>query len=756
MPDSISIRWGADIRAGVVVFLVALPLCLGIALASSPKEIEVPLFSGLLAGIVGGIVVGAISGSHSSVSGPAAGLTAIVAAQIVTLGSFEAFLASVVLAGVIQIVLGIARAGILAAFFPSSVIKGLLAAIGVILILKQIPHLFGHDTDPEGDFAFQQMDNENTFSEFGAMLSDIQPGAAVIGLLSVAILVLWGKSKKLTKFPVPAPLIVVVFGVLASEAFRQLVGGNWVIQQSHLVEVPVTNSPQEFLSLMKFPDFGLIQDARLWVSAVTIAIVASLETLLNLDAVDKIDPQQRVSPPSRELVAQGVGNVFGGMIGALPMTSVIVRSSVNVTQGARTKASAIIHGFLLLGCVAMAPTLLNRIPLACLAGILIVTGFKLASPQLVKQMWRGGFYQFVPFVVTVSSIVLTDLLIGILIGLAVAISFILHSNYRRPLRRFVERHVGADVLRIELGSQVSFLNRAALELALRAVPREGHVLLDGRRTEYLDPDVLDMIRDFKNTVAPVHGVTLSTLGFRSRFRLPDQILYQDFANKELQTRFTPDEVLERLKEGNRRFQSGRMLTRNYGLQVSGTAEAQHPLAVVLSCIDSRTPAEPIFDLGLGDIFSIRIAGNVVSPRVLGSMEYGCTVASARLIVVMGHTRCGAVTTAVQMARSNSKSVEVSSCQNLEDIVNDIGNLIPDRRGLEAMSDDEIHELINVVAAQNVRQTIDAILASSDSIRRLVDQGTIRIVGCLYHVTNGQIDWFEDESAITPQSVHTED
>ena len=503
-----------DLTAGLVVFLVALPLCLGVALASNA-----PLLSGVLAGIVGGILVGILSGSHTSVSGPAAGLTAVVAAQIASLGSFEAFLLAVVIAGLIQIALGLARAGFLAAFFPSSVIKGLLAAIGVILILKQIPHVLGHDPDPEGDMAFLQPDDENTFSELGRLLGDIQPGAAVIGLVSIALLVVWDRWRSLKRSNIPAPLVVVLLGVGISLVFRRL-GGRWVIEPSHLVQVPVADSLAGFFGLLPTPDFSQWSNPAVYIAAVTIAAVASLETLLNLEAVDKLDPQRRTSTPSRELMAQGIGNVVAGLIGGLPITSVIVRSSVNINAGGRTKLATIVHGVLLLVSVVFLPAWLNLIPLSCLAAILLVTGVKLASPALVRRMWDEGRYQFVPFALTVVAIVLTDLLIGVLIGLAVSIGFILRSNVRRPLRRIVEKHLGGEVVHIELANQVSFLNRAALARVLDEVPRGGHVLLDAQNTDYIDPDVLDLIRDFKEQTAPARGVEVSLLGFRRRVSAP--------------------------------------------------------------------------------------------------------------------------------------------------------------------------------------------------------------------------------------------
>jgi carbonic anhydrase/SulP family sulfate permease len=727
--------------SGVIVFLVALPLCLGIALASNA-----PLFSGLVAGIVGGILVGALSGTHTGVSGPAAGLTAIVAAQIATLGSFEAFLLAVIIGGLIQILLGLMRAGALSAFFPSSVIKGLLAAIGVILILKQIPHVFGHDRDPEGEMSFTQPDHENTFSELLALLGDIHPGATVVGLSSIALLILWDRVPLLKKSIVPGPLVVVLTGVGVS-VFLERLGGRWIIGPSHLVQVPVSESFTGLSEFLSRPDWSQIGNPAVYLAGVTIAIVASLETLLNLEAVDKIDPQQRQSPPNRELLAQGVGNVVCGLFGGLPVTSVIVRGSVNIMAGAQTKLSAIFHGTLLLASVAMFPTYINRIPLACLAAILLVTGYKLASPKLFKQMAREGRYQLTPFVVTLVAIVLTDLLIGILIGLAVAVAFILNSNLRRPVRRRVEKHLCGEVLHIELSNQVSFLNRAALERVLREVPRGGHVLLDAGRTDYIDPDVLSLIRDFKEVTAPVHGVYVSLSGFRNKYRLCDSIEFVDYSTRELQEKLRPEQVLEILREGNARFRTGQQLQRDFARQVSGTAGGQHPIAVVLSCIDSRTPSEIIFDLGLGDIFSVRVAGNVTSPRVLGSMEYGCAVAGARLVLVMGHTRCGAVTAAVQLACVRGSIEQATGCQNLEPLIQDIQHSVEESecRRYERLTAERQLEFCDEVARRNVLYSVDQILRNSGTIRRLVEEEKIALVGAVYDVNTGGIEFLLDDS-----------
>lgn len=728
-----------DLTAGLVVFLVALPLCLGIALASGA-----PLFSGLLAGIIGGLVVGVFSGSHTSVSGPAAGLTAIVATQLAILGSFEAFLFAVVIAGVLQIVLGFAKAGELSAFFPSSVIKGLLAAIGVILILKQIPHVLGHDTDPDGEMSFVQPDEHNTFSELLTVLGgDILIGPAVIGLFSIALLLVWGRAKTLNAI-LPGPLVVIIVGVLMQLGFRSF-GEEWVIGATHMVQIPVAGSAREFFSFLTFPDFSHWMNPAVYIGGVTIAIVASLETLLNLEAVDKLDPQKRRSPGSRELLAQGLGNVIAGLIGGLPVTSVVVRGSVNVNVGARTKLSAIFHGALLLIFVALLPGWMNMIPLSALGAILIVTGFKLASPKLFMQLWNEGRYQFIPFIVTLIAIVMTDLLIGILIGLGVSLLFILHSNLRRPIRRIVETHIDGEILHIELPNQVSFLNRAALDKLLSSAPSGSHLLLDATDTDYIDPDILALIRDFRKETAVAKGVNVSLRGFRDHYQLRDEIHFADYSTRELQDRATPIQVLEILREGNRRFRTGNRLSRDLGRQVDGTADGQNPLAVVLSCIDSRVPAELILDVGIGDIFSVRVAGNVIGTKSLGSMEYGVAVAGVKLVLVLGHTRCGAVTSSVKLLGQGQKASDATNCQHLDSIVDEIEHSVePSECGsFGDLKDDEQERFVDDVARRNVVRTVHEVQQRSAAIREAVEQGQLLVVGALYDVKSGQIDFYHE-------------
>ena len=726
-----------DAGAGLVVFLVALPLCLGIALASNA-----PLMAGIVSGVIGGLVVAWVSGSHTSVSGPAAGMVAVVLAQVAALKSYEAFLLAVILAGMIQILLGVLRAGFIASFFPSNVIKGLLAAIGVILVLKQIPHVVGHDSDPEGEMGFEQPDGKNTFSELFSSLFDFEPGATMVGLVSLAVLLAWDRSK-LKKSLVPAPLVVVLLGVVINFALKAT-GSSWAIGASHLVQVPTPASLSGFFEMLPSPDFKALGNPAIFTAAVTLAVVASLETLLNLEAVDKLDPRKRVSPPNRELVAQGVGNIVSGFFGGLPVTSVIVRSSVNINAGAETRLSAFIHGLLLFALVAFAPTLLNEIPLASLAAVLLATGLKLASPALFRQMWAEGRKQFLPFIVTVVAIVFTDLLAGIITGLATSLGFILHSNFRRPLRRFMEHHVGGEVLRIEFSNQVSFLNRAVLEQTLNSVPAQGHVVLDARNTDYIDPDILDLIDDFRKQTAPARNLKVSLMGFKDLYVMEDQIQYVDVSTREVQSQLTPQQVLQFLKEGNERFVTGQRLTRDLSRQVDATAAAQYPMAVVLSCIDSRSPVELIFDMGVGDAFVIRIAGNVAKEKVLGSMEFACAVAGSRLVLVMGHTSCGAVKAAVDLYDTGKTASVATGCEHLDVLVNEIQKAI--EPGTKPHGDwvtaDVKRAFVDDVAARNVAGTISYIRSASRTLRELEAAGKIAILGSMYDIKTGRVTFFD--------------
>lgn len=726
---------GRDLVAGLVVFLVALPLCLGIALASGA-----PLMSGLISGIVGGLVVGSLSSSPVSVSGPAAGLAAIVVAQVASLGSFEAFLMAVVIAGALQLVLGVLRGGQVANFVPNNVLKGLLAAIGILLILKQFPHLVGHDSDYEGDESFLQRDGDNTFTALWTALQRRQLGAVVVGFASLALLVAWDKSR-LKKSLVPGPLVAVLLGVAINEVFV-LSGSGLAIDPSHLVAVPVLGSNGLGLGdLLQFPAFARIGESAIWISGVTLAIVASLETLLNLEATEKLDPLRRPSHPNRELVAQGVGNMVCGLLGGLPLTSVIVRSSVNVNAGGRTRWSAITHGVLLLASVLFLARWINHVPLSALAAVLIVTGWKLAHPTLFAQKWRAGLVQFVPFLTTVLAIVFTDLLIGVLVGLFVSLSFVFGRNLRGGFRVIRESHVGGVVHRIEFQSQVSFLNRARLLSLLSRFQEGDHVALDARQADYVDSDLLSLVREFAGESAPARGIVVSLIGFQDRYQLQDVVQYVDYTSREVQATLKPAHVLQILREGNDRFLSGNRLNRDLARQIDATKSGQHPMAIVVSCIDSRAPAELLFDVGIGDIFSCRLAGNVARRKALGSIEFATKVAGSRLVVVLGHTRCGAVKATCEFV---GKGIDPASTglTNLAAITSVISESVREEMGREPGHDCTDPAFVDRVAATHVGNTIEWLLANSPTLQEMLKKGEIGIVGAMYDVSSGRVTFLE--------------
>ena len=485
----------ADIKAGVVVFLVALPLCLGIAMAC-----KVPLFSGIIAGVIGGILVTIFSGSKFSVSGPAAGLTAIVLASIAQLGSYQNFLAAVVFAGVFQLILGILKAGSIGNYIPNAVIKGLLAGIGIILIIKQLPHLFGYDKDPEGDEQFIQIDGENSFTELVHMINFVTPGAIVIGLVSFAVLILaekhfYKKHKILSNLP--GPLLAVVFGILLTISFKS--NAFLAIDSIHLVNLPTIGSFTDLQANLFFPDFSFANSSKFWMIVFTLAVVASLETLLGIEAVDKLDPDKNESNTNKELLAQGIGNIACGFVGGLPVTSVIVRSSANINSGAKSKLSAIIHAALLLISVLLLPNLLALIPNACLAAILIMTGFKLTKLAIFREQWKFGYEQFIPFVITIIVMLVTDLLKGVCAGLVIAVIFIIRDNIKTSFDSTHELIDGKMYYIIKLPQHLTFFNKGYLIKFFSSIENGSAVTIDGTINKKTNNDVKDVIKDFIET-----------------------------------------------------------------------------------------------------------------------------------------------------------------------------------------------------------------------------------------------------------------
>ncbi len=522
-----------DLPSGLVVFLVALPLCLGISLASGA-----PFFSGLISGIIGGVVIGSLSTSKLSVSGPAAGLAALVLAAITNIGSFELFLCAVLIAGILQILMGIARLGGIANYFPSSVIKGMLTSIGILIIAKQIPHAFGYDKDEKGNLTELIEYGNEDWHELLQPFQHIDVGVFIICIISIVIMLVWEKPfiKNRMKF-IPGALVAVVVSILINEFFKAT-NSPLMVQQEHLVQIKAAGSASEFLSFFTFPDFRGFLNSKVIVSGIMIAIIATLETLLSVEAVDNLDPERRVTNTNTELLAQGIGNTISGLIGGLPITSVIVRSSANLNSGAKTKLSTIFHGLLLLICVILIPRLLNLIPLSSLAAILLITGYKLCKLSVFSKMYKNGKYQFLPFIVTVLVIIGIDLmgiypplkgeglLAGVIAGIIVASIAILHGNLKNSYYFHKEKYHDGDMINIRLAEEVSFLNKGSIRETLDHIPENSKVIIDASKTEYIDFDVLELIKEFRDIKAPIKNIDAKLEGFHEKYEIENQMKVQ--------------------------------------------------------------------------------------------------------------------------------------------------------------------------------------------------------------------------------------
>ena len=546
----------SDIPAGLVVFLVALPLCLGIALASGA-----PPLSGIIAGVVGGIVVGFFSKSHLSVSGPAAGLTAIVLTAITDLGAFNVFLTAGLIAGLIQLILGFVKAGSISNYFPTNVIEGMLAGIGVIIILKQIPHAIGYDADFEGDETFMQQDGGNTFSTIIGALDYINLGAVIVTAVSLTILLLWDKVPFLKKLKlVPGALVAVIVGILINEFFLAS-GSSLAITSEHLVNLPVPETIDDFKSIILLPDFNGFLNYKVWIVGATIAVVASIETLLCIEAADRMDAQKRLTDTNVELKAQGIGNMLSSLIGGLPLTSVVVRTSTNNNAGAKSKMSTIIHGVFLLVSVLAIPFLLNKIPFATLAAVLFLVGYKLAKPAVIAHFWHKGKYQFIPFIATLLGVVFMDLLKGVALGIVISIIFIIRGNMQRAYRFRKEKFEEGDVIRIDLAQEVSFLNKAAIKDTLMSIPENSRVVINAEDTVYIAHDVLDLIQEFATIRASEDNIKVKLKGFKKAYDLDDindennHVFFESFEEARIRKQAKQDynqciAILENNKENN--------------------------------------------------------------------------------------------------------------------------------------------------------------------------------------------------------------
>lgn len=711
-----------DVVASIVVFLVAIPLCLGIALACGA-----PIFSGILTGIIGGIVVGLLSESQVSVSGPAAGMIAVVIAALTQLGGFAPFLLALLIAGILQIIIGMLRAGFIADYVPSNVIQGLLTAIGILIIIKQIPLAFGYFPGTEALQASLQEAQENfSVVPLLGLMQHINIGVTIISIISLVLLATWEKLPfKFVKF-VPAAIVVVIIAVLLSKLFYLF--PSIQLNKTDLINFPVNGSVAGFLSNFKHPQFSAWQNLNIYLYAVMIAIVASVETLLNLEAAEKLDKKHRYCSRNRELIAQGVGNTISGLLGGLPITSVIIRTSVNINMDAQTKMSAVFHGALLLISLLFFPQLLNHIPIAALAAVLIYTGYKLAHWKVFKQIYQTGMVYFIPFIVTVFAIVFTNLLLGIIIGLAVSAFFILRYNSKRRFVIVQEKHPSGEILRLILPEQLSFLNKAAIIASFKRLPKNSRVIIDASNSVYIDNDILTTIKEFSDSEAINKNILLNLEGFHAHYTINNQTKFIPVTTYDVQETLTPASVLQILQEGNQRFINNTLIHKNFRQQIKATSQSQHPLAVIFGCIDSRVPVELIFDMNVGDVFVVRVAGNVPDVDVLASIEFACEVAGAKLIVILGHTGCGAIKAACDGVKLGHVTELI---QKIKPAIEMETTTQHDRNGDNAA-------FVNHVVSNNVNLTKNYILERSQILQKLINAGAVGMVGALYDVAQGTV------------------
>lgn len=619
---------GKDIPAGIVVFLVALPLCLGIALASGA-----PLISGLISGIIGGVVIGALSKSQVSVSGPAASLSAVVLLAIDKLERFEVFLLALFIGGILQLVFGLLKAGLIADYMPTSIIKGLLAAIGLILITAQVPYAFGVKQENEA------VDYSRYFSlnppDWDLLINSLSPGAIFLTLFSLAILIFWDKTflKKIKFFP--PFLMVVILGVIFNMIFKIFLP-SFYLSGVQLVNIPEVEG---WSSVITFPDFTFIFDFQVWTYAFTIALIASIASLLAIEAADNLDPHKRRSPPNRELVAQGIGNTLAGLFGGIPITSVIVRSSVNIAAGAETKLSAILHGVLLTASVLFLSSVINLIPLASLAAILLLVGYKLASIAIFKIMYKKGWTQFIPFIITTGAIMMTDVLFGVLIGTASSVFFLLRGNYYNPF--FYEetsKSKKKKSIRLELSNEVSFLNKPAIKRKLWGLPKKSKVVIDATFSSFIDQDVLGILNDYQNTFAKENDIDVNIIGLKESYKPSSEIKIISNPIIAKENLSTPKEILEYLIEGNQRYVDGNLVSKRLRNKELTDFIKDAPLAVVVNCIDMREPLNMLLNTGIGDLIPVKAAGNLVDNHLIDTVEMACNFQGAKLVLLLGNTK----------------------------------------------------------------------------------------------------------------------
>ncbi|MBA4696498.1 MAG: bifunctional SulP family inorganic anion transporter/carbonic anhydrase [Legionella sp.] len=713
-----------DVLAATVVFLVAIPLCLGIALASGA-----PLFSGILSGIIGGIVVGALSGSSVSVSGPAAGMAAVVVMAITQLHDFNTFLLALCFAGLLQILIGSFRgAGFIADYIPANVVQGLLCAIGILLIVKQLPLAFTVSPDLN-TLKAHLLDSTSgdglSFNALRELVQHLNPGAVVISLISLAFLIYADKTERNWIKKIPSPIVVVIMGILINSVLDHF--DSWLaLDDPHLVNIPFKHA-SDFLDQIQFPHLSAWVNPKVYLYAFILALIASLESLLNIKAGEKLDKKRRSCSKDRELIAQGMGNLLAGLIGGIPVTSVIVRTSVNIQSGVKTKIATILHGLFILFAVLLLVNWLNEIPLCSLAAILMFTGYKLTRPAIYHSIYQQGWERFIPFIVTVFGIVFFNLLEGVLLGLAISLFYILKYNSQARLDIIKEIYPAGETNRLVLPQQMTFLNKASLIAELASIPENSQLIIDARYSTYIDKEVVELIQDFKNEQARLHNIDLELIGLQDSYAIHSDINFINATAYDRRTTLAPREVLKLLQEGNLRFLTDTRIHRSSHIDIQSTAEKQQPMAIVLGCIDSRVPVETIFDMSFGDLFCVRVAGNVVNEDILASLEYACHVVGAKLIIILGHTRCGAIQAACDNVEGG----------HLTQLIAKIKPAVSAETTFDENRASDNKAFVNAVTELNIVNSLKCIYEKSDILKELIDKGAVGMTGAVYDVATGK-------------------
>ncbi|MFO7824918.1 MAG: SulP family inorganic anion transporter [Cyclobacterium sp.] len=714
-----------DIPAGIVVFLVALPLCLGIALASGA-----PLISGLISGIIGGVVIGAISQSHVSVSGPAASLSAVVLIAIDRLESFEIFLLALFIGGILQLGFGILRAGLIADYMPTNIIKGLLAAIGLILISSQIPYALGVKKGNEAvDYSSYLSLNP---PDFDALLESFSPGAIFLTVLSLGILIFWDKTFLKRIKLLPPFLIVVILGVIINMIFKFTLP-SFYLAGNQLVNIPEVEG---WSSVITFPDFSSIFNFQVWTYAFTIALIASIASLLAIEAADNLDPHKRRSPPNRELVAQGVGNILAGLLGGIPITSVIVRSSVNIEAGAETKLSTIIHGILLTASVLFLSSVINLIPLASLAAILLLVGYKLASVAIFRSMLAKGWSQFLPFAITTVAILLTDVLLGVLIGTAASVFFLLRGNYYNPF--FYEETTKSKKkksIRLELSNEVSFLNKPAIKRKLWNLPKNSKVVIDATFSSYIDRDVLGILHDYQSTFAKENDIEVNIIGLKESYQHNSEIKLESSSLDPKPNLTNPKAILEYLMEGNQRYVAGNLVSRRLRNKELMDFIKDAPLAVVINCIDMREPLNMLLNTGIGDLIPVKAAGNLVDTHLIHTIEMACSFQGAQLVLLLGNNK--------------NRLIKNALIQQIKKPDDPISHLLEPAfeaglYSLEELKDNNLNDWTDKITVFNLDYSKNKILKENPLLQKQIRSGSVGMATALLERKTGAIQILDSE------------